>query len=112
MFKFTKKQICAFEQAALNTFFLEASQHLRRVLPMFVGPLDTEQLLLSVQQRTEYALAYGVTDRLDMLRYLECSYMLQWSDQGPDSDVRALLERNDISAEKKVDLIEQRTELL
>jgi hypothetical protein len=110
MFRLTKEQFSVFENAALGSFILQSARHFRRVLPERVAQLDDDALVTSLRKRLTQALAYGITDRLDVLRYLECSYLLGWTDDGPDADACALLARTDLQAEEKVDIIERRTE--
>ncbi|WCQ97777.1 hypothetical protein NQZ70_10575 [Sorangium sp. Soce836] len=86
------------------------AQHLRDVLPEAVARFDDEALIDSLRTRLGQALSYGITDRFDALRYLECSYALGWVDNGPDDEAHAVLAQNALSAEDKVDIIEKRTE--
>ena len=108
MLRINKRQLAAFEEAALETFVLETARHIRRVLPEKVAHLDCRALVSSLRARLDQALAYGISDRFDALRYLECSYVLGWTDQGPDSEACAVLARSELTAEERVDLIERR----
>ncbi len=109
MFKIRKQQIAAFKEANLRAFTLEMARHVRRVLPERVAQLDDHALVDSLRQRLTQALSYGITTRFDAMRYLECSYVLGWTDQGPDDEGRIILARDGLNAEEKMDLIEQRT---
>ncbi|MEP7126036.1 MAG: hypothetical protein ABJE95_34205 [Byssovorax sp.] len=108
MLRIRQQQIAAFREESLGEFVREMVVHLRRVLPARVVHLDDEPLARSLRRRLDHALAYGITDRLDALRYLEASYALGWSDDGPDAEARAVLAREGLRAEQKVDLIELR----
>lgn len=109
MFRIRAHQIEAFQEENLREFAREMVIHLRRVLPGKVAYLDDDALLLALRRRLDPALAHGITDRFDALRYLECSYVLGWTDEGPDEEARAVLSLPWVAAGEKVDLIEQRT---
>lgn len=112
MFRIHTKQLAAFEEANLRAFTLEMVTHIRRVLPDAVAGLDDEALEGALRRRLLKAFSYGITERLDALRYLECSYVLGWSDDEPDAEARAVLGRRELTAEQKMDVIEQRTATL
>jgi hypothetical protein len=108
MFRIHAPQIAAFQEDILRAFVGEMVVRLRRVLPSRVAHLDDDALARGVRRRLDQALAQGITDRLDALRYLESSYALGWTDEGPDDEARAVLAREGLGAEEKVDLIELR----
>jgi hypothetical protein len=110
MLKINQAQIAAFEAVLVKSFVVQQAKHLRRVLSAQVASFDDSALARSLRVRLGHALAYGVTDRYDVLRYLECSYLLGWPDDGPDAEAHVVLNRRDLSARKRMDLIEQRTE--
>jgi hypothetical protein len=112
MFRISAPQIAAFQEENLRDFAREMVIHLRRVLPGRVADLDDDALTRSLRRRLDRALSYGITDRFDALRYLECSYVLGWTDDGPDEEARAILSREGIQAAEKVSLLEQRTATL
>lgn len=110
MLQISKNQLAAFEDAALDSFILETATHVRHVMPERVAQFDDRALLHSLRKRLEQALAYGITDRFDALRYLECSYMLNWTDGGPDEAARTILVQTELKAEERMDTIERRTD--
>ena len=109
MLKIGQKQVAAIEEANLRAFAVDAARHLRRVIPDRLAGLDDGALRASLRRRLSQAISFGITDRFDALRYLESSYVLGWSDEGPDEEARAVLTRRGLRAAAKVDLIEQRT---
>jgi hypothetical protein len=109
MLRIRKEQIAAFADANLESFTRHMARHLRRVLPVAVAKLDDGALLDSLRRRLTQALSHGITDRFDALRYLESSYVLGWTDDGPDDEARAVLAQGELSVEEKVELIQQRT---
>jgi hypothetical protein len=109
MLKIRKRQIEAFEEASVEAFALEMADHLRSVLPDAVAGLRDDALADSVRRRLDQALSYGITDRMDARRYLECSFVLGWSDHGPDEEALAALSQEGLNVEEKLDVIEQRT---
>jgi hypothetical protein len=72
MIRITKEQIIAFEEVNLRRFIHKAILHLRNFLPETVTQLNNEDLINSLRARLTQALSYGITDRFDILRYLEC----------------------------------------
>jgi hypothetical protein len=108
MFQISAKQLAAFQEENLGEFEREMVVQLRRVLPARVAHFDDAALARSLRRRLDQALAYGITDRLDVLRYLESSYALGWTEEGPDQEARAVLAREELRAEEKVDIIESR----
>lgn len=112
MIRISKNQVTAFQDASIGKFALQMSHHLRNVLPKTVVPRDDETLVASLHTRMAQAFSYGITDKLDVQRYLECSYMLGWSDDAPDNEARTVLTQDELSAEAKIDLIELRIESL
>lgn len=109
MLRIQQQQFTAFEEASVRSFVRRMTRHLRHVLPEAIAHLDDAALRESTQRRVAQALSYGITDRLDLLRYLESSHVLGWTDEGPDGEARAALARTELGARERVDLIEQRT---
>lgn len=110
MLQIRTQQLAAFRSVYLTAFVDEMADHMRRVLPDKVRELDkTDTLVASLDRRIRAALALAITDRFDLLRYLECSYVLDWNDDGPDDAARAVLSRDGLGLEAKLDLLEQRT---
>lgn len=112
MLKIGREQVTAFEDVAVASFAEEMARHVRDVLPEAVASLDEDALAASMERRLTQALSYGITERADARRYLECSYVLGWTDEGPDAEAREVLSRDGPSTEEKVDIIERRTEHL
>ncbi len=102
----------AFEEVALASFAVEMARRVRSAFPEAVASLDEDALLASMERRLAQALSHGITERADVRRYLECSYLLGWTDDGPDADARGVLSRDELTTEEKVDAIERRTEFL
>lgn len=103
------EQVGAFREAYFVLFIDEMARHMRHVLPDQVQHIDDEALVISLDRRLRAALALEITDRFDILRYLECSYVLGWDDEGPDEDARGVFLQEGLLLGEKLDLIEQRT---
>jgi hypothetical protein len=108
VFRIREKQIAAFKEEILRSFVRDMAVLLRRERPAQVAHLDDEALARSLRARLDQAIARGVTDRHDARRYLLASYALGWTDEGPDEEARAVLAREGLPPEEKVDIIERR----
>ena len=107
MFVIRAHQMAAFESAAFDTFSRAVRDHLRRIMPHAVSELSEATLLQSVTRRIEQAMSFGLADRSEVRRYVECSYVLRWMDDAPEARALEILERADIGAAQKIDWIEQ-----
>lgn len=108
----SKRQLDAFREAKLRTFIHDIIPHMARNFPAKITGGDTGALVNSLRRRLDQALSFGLTERCDVLRYLECSYALDWTDEGPSERAFDVLRREALSAEQKLDVIEQWTESL
>ena len=102
----------AFERALQDAFVVQMARHLRTVVPEIVARFEDAAFMKSVSTRMARAFSYGLTDRFDVRRYLECSYLLGWTDEAPDGEACAVFAQEGVMVEEKMDLIEQRTERL
>ena len=106
------QQIVAFASAAQHLFCAQLSRDIRLVLPDKVRGLSLESLYAAVSDRVHQATSFGLSDRYDIRRYVECSYVLGWAEAGPPVKARGVLEDADLSPEERMDRIEQWTEHL
>lgn len=76
MLTIRREQFQAFEQASRERFVDRGAQHVETALPARYRELGREQVRESVRQAMQKADRYGITQEYDVLRLLNCMYVL------------------------------------
>jgi hypothetical protein len=74
-----KEQMVVFEQFAIGNFARRAAQHLQESLPDECTDMGSAALMQTVRAGVRRALAYGLEQELDVLRFLNLMFLLDFN---------------------------------